>query len=161
MDRLEDMLTSQLKLQQDLGYDFTKMSIAERIQFIKDMMLAAQQELGEALNEVSWKPWTVGERFNTTAFTSELGDVFQFIMNMWFVALPCLTPTELAEAMRDTLQLKLIINRKRHAEGYDGVNTKCPHCTRALDDVGVVTVTDSFGVGIFCNGCGNATNRPA
>lgn len=134
MDRLEDMLRSQLKLQQELGYDFPEMSMSERIQFIKDMMLAAQQELGEALNEVSWKPWTVGERFNTTAFASELSDAFQFIMNMWFAAMPSLTPTELAEAMRETLQLKLIINRKRHSEGYDGVSTKCPKCSRALDD---------------------------
>jgi len=134
MDRLEDMLRSQLKLQQDLGYDFPEMSTAERIKFIKDMMLAAQNELVEALNEMSWKPWTVGERFNTTAFTSELGDAFQFIMNMWFAAMPSLTPVELAECMRETLQLKLVINRKRHAEGYDGVSTKCSGCKRALDD---------------------------
>ena len=134
MDRLEGMLQSQLKLQQDLGYDFSKMTTTERIRFIKDMMLAAQNELAEALNEMSWKPWTVGERFNTTAFTSELSDAFQFVMNMWFAALPSFTPTELAEVMRETLQLKLIINRKRHAEGYDGVNTKCPKCKRALDD---------------------------
>lgn len=128
------MLRSQLKLQRDLGYDFPEMTTAERIQFVKDMMLAAQNELNEALNEISWKPWTVGERFNTTAFASELSDAFQVIMNMWFAAMPSLTPLELAEVMRETLQLKLIINRKRHAEGYDGVSSKCFNCSRALDD---------------------------
>jgi hypothetical protein len=128
------MLYSQLKLQQELGYDFPEMSTHERILFIKDMMLAAQSELNEALDEISWKPWTTGERFNTTAFASELSDAFQFIMNMWFAAMPSLTPLELAEAMRETLQLKLLINRKRHAEGYDGASTKCFNCGRALDD---------------------------
>jgi dUTPase len=137
MDHLEEMLTKQLEFQRRLGYDFPKMTVAERIRFVKDMYIAAMRELGEALDEVSWKPWTVGERFNTTAFTSELSDAWQFIANLWFAAMPTATPREIAFAMRATLDVKILINEKRRVEGYDGVSTKCSICGRATDDPNV------------------------
>lgn len=134
-DSLVEMLAAQLEYQRSMGHDFAAMSDERRIAWVKDMYIAAVHELGEALDEVSWKPWTDGPpRFTVLPFIAELGDAFQFIMNMWFAAMPHATPAEVATAMHVTLDSKLLVNRARVADGYDGVSTKCPGCRRALDD---------------------------
>jgi hypothetical protein len=136
MDRLEQMISAQRKLQEKLGYDFPAMTVAARVAFIKEMYIAVLSELSEALDETSWKPWTTGEpRLNEESFLSELSDAWQFIANMWFAAHPNATPAELAEDMQVILNAKLIINRRRaESTTYDGVTGKCQGCGRALDD---------------------------
>ena len=142
-DSLVSMLRQQLDFQRRLGHDFTKMTTDERVQWIKDMTLATVCELTEALNETSWKPWANrSSTVDTIPFVGELSDAWQFITNMWFAALPDLTPEQLAAVMRSTLEAKLVVNRKRHADGYDGVSTKCPRCRRALDDRSTFTASD-------------------
>lgn len=141
-DSLELMLERQRDFQRDIGYDFAKMTVAERVAFIKDMYVAAVQELGEALDETSWKPWTTGVRLNTSALTGELNDAFQFIMNMWFAAMPTATIEDIAGAMLAIHTNKIAVNRKRARVGYDGVSGKCPECRRALDDQHVTCTPD-------------------
>lgn len=141
-DSLEVMLKNQWELQRDLGYDFAKMNPEERIEFMKNMYIAAIQELGEVLNETSWKPWTTGVRLNTHALIGELNDVFQFIMNMWFAAMPTATIEDIAGTMLVIHTSKIAVNRKRARVGYDGVSGKCPECRRALDDQHVTCTPD-------------------
>lgn len=134
------MIRQQRELQHRMGLTFTvspdnKMS---RINHIKDMALAAIKEIGEALDEVSWKPWTTGRPvLRKHAVGGELSDAFQFIMNMWFAAYPELSDEGLADRMISILEAKLLVNEIRRVNGYDGESTKCGACKRALDDPAV------------------------
>lgn len=141
MDKLTEMLYLQRALQEEtFGYDFTEMSIEERIQFIKDMSLAAIKEIGEALDETSWKPWYTGEpQINNKALTAELTDAFQFIMNMWFATQPRMPLVLMSDLMLTKLKTKLEINRER---ARTGIAEKCHHCGRALDDPAVDCTRD-------------------
>lgn len=86
-------------------------------------------ELGEALNEVGWKPWTRNRGWvNREAFIRELVDAGHFLANL-LMAVGC-TDEEWERLYRE----KQDINLKRQREGYDGVSSKCPGCKRALDD---------------------------
>lgn len=139
MDTLEMMLRNQLKLQHKLGHEFGRMTDDERVDYIKEMYIAATIELAEALSEISWKSWTTKPpSVQLLPFITELGDAFQFIMNMWFAALPNAKPEEVAAAMLATHTAKLEVNHARQDSGtYDGVSTKCPNCKRAQEDAQV------------------------
>jgi hypothetical protein len=126
---LEKIFNTQADLQRVLGsYPGANIGDEERIQFLKDMLLAAEDELHEALGEIGWKPWATSRHINREAFKSELVDTFQFFMNLCFGV--GLTPHELAKLH----EAKVEKNIQRHVIGYDGVSTKCPMCKRALDD---------------------------
>lgn len=135
------MLRQQRELQERMGQLYTGNSpddVAARVDHIKNMALAAIKEIGEALDETSWKPWTIGTpRLRNHAMGGELSDAFQFIMNMWFAAYPELSCEELADRMIAILEAKLAINEARRVNGYDGISTKCAGCGRALDDPAV------------------------
>jgi hypothetical protein len=139
-DRLVLMIRQQRELQHRMGLKFTVSpdDKRRRVNHIKDMALAAIKEIGEALDETSWKPWTSGEpMLRKHAVGGELSDAWQFIMNMWFAAYPELSDEALADRMLSVLNAKLIVNESRRVSGYDGVSTKCPDCKRALDDPAV------------------------
>lgn len=136
-DLLTQMLERQLTFQQSLGFDFTTMSITERVQYVRDMVQAATAELHEALDETSWKPWAKGEPFlYVHQFCSELVDVLCFVFNMWLVANHDLTPEQLATVIHTVYTGKVSLNHQRQRDGYDG-RAKCPQCRRALDDPGI------------------------
>jgi dimeric dUTPase (all-alpha-NTP-PPase superfamily) len=123
----------QKKLQEEsFGIDFTDLSDEERSQFIKDMVLAATDELHEALAEVGWKPWASSRHINREAFVGELVDVLHFIVNLWLAV--GATPEEVEQRYQEKAEK----NAKRQKEGYDGVWGKCPVCKRAFDDAGVM-----------------------
>lgn len=123
-----DLLEEQRELQLKFGVNFNTMTMDERIQFIKDMMLALADEIHEALGEVSWKPWQTGRQYvNYDAYNGELIDAFHFLMNL--VLAGNLTGEDVVRMYRE----KREINARRQRDGYDGQN-KCPICTRALDD---------------------------
>lgn len=139
-----DAFTELFELQHDLqteafGYNFQRMLPAERIQYVKDMKLALSAELQEALDETAWKPWAAqpphARWVNRDAYVGELVDVLHFLVNMLLVLGD--DPRDLAVEVFTRYQVKHNINRKRQAEGYDGVSTKCGHCRRALDDPGI------------------------
>lgn len=110
-------------------YDITDPK--ERTQFIKDMVYATEDELHEATDEVSWKPWASAEFFHRDAYVGELVDAWHFILNLLMVAQ--VTPEEFF----DKYMVKNELNMARHAEGkYTGLE-KCPICGRALDDPAV------------------------
>src|SRR5262245_58937387 len=137
MDTLTRMLKLQLQLQTETyGYNFQRMLPAERVQYIKDMKLALEAELQEALDETGWKSWATRREVNRDAYVGELVDVFHFWMNMLLVLAD--DPTELANEVFTRYCLKNHINERRQREGYDGVSTKCGGCDRAVDDPAVL-----------------------
>jgi dimeric dUTPase (all-alpha-NTP-PPase superfamily) len=135
--RLTHMLEMQRRLQ--LMYnggkaieDFTD---AERMEAIRDNVLACTDELHEALGETGWKPWATSNHINTAAFHSEMVDAWHFFMNLMLHS--GMTADDLYRGYVD----KNAKNIKRQADGYDGVSTKCPDCKRAYDDDAVTTPT--------------------
>lgn len=135
-DRLREMFELQLELQTTtFGKNFQRMRLAERVQYIKDMVLAATDELHEALNETGWKPWATKRHINEDAYIAELVDAWHFLMNLMLAT--GREPDELADLLFDGYIRKRERNVARQAEGYDGVSSKCGHCGRALDDAAV------------------------
>jgi len=149
-DLLEQMLAVQRSFQRSLGHNVGWMSTAERVKYIKDMYVATVQELGEALDETSWKPWAKGDAsVSDDALFAELIDVWHFVMNLMMVAKPLLTNDELAALIHAKYMEKQGINRQRQAAGYDGKN-KCPRCGRAYDDSAIGCELRVDGSFYFC-----------
>lgn len=125
------MMQSQRHFQESLGHNFEDMIEEDRIDFVKDMKLAIEAELQEALNEVGWKPWATSRHINREAYVGEMVDAWHFFMNLLLVMR--VTPEEFEQKY----YAKLNKNYKRQKEGYDGVTGKCVKCGRALDDEAV------------------------
>lgn len=150
-DSLTRLLEMQERLQREAyGRNLAAMQPEERVDFIKNMVLAATDELHEALNETAWKPWASGYgEIQRDAFFGELVDLFHFVMNLMLAGRPDLTPAEVAAELVVKYKAKNAKNLRRQLDGYDGKSNKCPGCRRALDDDAVrcrrVTVDDFEG----------------
>ena len=128
-DKLEQVFEKQLELQTRItGSDPSTLSEEEKIQYIRIMVLALDDELHEALAEISWKPWASAHYINRDAYVSELIDAMHFLVNLFLVA-GCD-----AREVAGLYAMKSAKNHKRQNDGYDGISTKCPVCRRALDD---------------------------
>jgi dimeric dUTPase (all-alpha-NTP-PPase superfamily) len=87
MDRLEEMMELQDKLQRRYNNgrsprDFMGELSPERWAYVKEMVLATENELHEALRETPWKSWSQSMHFDRDAFRDELVDAFHFFMNL-------------------------------------------------------------------------------
>lgn len=139
--KLETMMNDQYLLQRDTyGIDYFTMTDEEKIQHFKEMKLALQDELHEALNEMGWKPWATKRHFNQDAVQGELVDAWHFFMNLMLIA--GMTPLDLFEKYE--AKRKKNMARQQAEGGYDGVSTKCPRCKRALDDDAVACHVAGF-----------------
>jgi dUTPase len=122
-DIMRQVMAQQLELQiESFGIDPRFLHGKSRDDYVNAMALALMVEVGEALQEISWKPWASGQWFNREAYLEELIDVLHFWMNLVLVATD--RPTELLAAY----QAKVEVNVKRQADGYTG--EKCPTCGR-------------------------------
>lgn len=129
--KLETMMNQQYLMQRDTyGLDYVAMSSEEKIANFKEMKLALESELQEALDEMGWKPWATSRHFNKLAVQGELVDGWHFFMNLMLIA--DMTPLDLYEGYQR--KRKKNIARQNTVEGYDGITGKCPRCKRALDD---------------------------
>jgi dimeric dUTPase (all-alpha-NTP-PPase superfamily) len=92
MDRLEEMLKMQEALQTKYngGERPGDMVGVARMNYVRTMVLATEDELHEALRETQWKPWSHhdGDRdnINRPAFLAEMIDAWHFYMNLLLVA---------------------------------------------------------------------------
>lgn len=136
---LTQLIAAQRDLQSKLGYHFERMTLQERISYIKENVLAATDELHEALGEVGWRSWATSQHINRDAYLGELRDVWQFLTNLMLAAEP--DPAALAGWLANALAAKHRINHDRIG-AYDGVSTKCPNCARALEDVTIAELPD-------------------
>jgi phosphoribosyl-ATP pyrophosphohydrolase len=130
IDRLQLMLDMQRELQFRInGYKIEEQDLAQRVANVSLNVLACTDELHEALNETSWKPWADSEFINDEALKKELIDVWHFLMNLFLHA-----GMEADEIMRRYAE-KHAVNLTRQDVGYDGIAGKCPNCRRDLADV--------------------------
>lgn len=135
MDRLEEIIARQLDLQLNhfkaIGAGST---YEERMQYLKDNLIALEHELHEALDETNWKPWTTREGFmDTEPYIGELIDALHFLLNLFIVTAPELSAADFATLIYTRYMAKAQVNEERQAAGYDGLN-KCPNCRRSYDD---------------------------
>jgi dimeric dUTPase (all-alpha-NTP-PPase superfamily) len=123
-DIMRQVMAQQLQLQREsFGVDPTQLEGEDRDHFVQAMSTALVVELGEALQEISWKPWASGQWFRREAYLEELIDVLHFWMNLVLVA------TDRPEELLTAYMIKHDVNAKRQADGYTGDN-KCPECGR-------------------------------
>jgi hypothetical protein len=151
-DYLVDMLRRQLDAAAIVQVDPTTLDGDERIQYIKDMILACTNELHEALGEISWKPWATGRYVNHREAMGELRDAWQFLMNAMF-AVTRTSPENLARELHDMHAEKIEVNLERARSGYDGVTGKCPQCHRDLAEIElkeIIVQTPFSRVDIHC-----------
>lgn len=120
-DKLETMLNMQKKFQNDIGFDFDKMSEKEISAYVKEMMLWTIDEMSEALHELKhakgWsKKYEKWDKEKTeeqnVAFKEEMIDAFHFFMNM------LLAMKMDSNEIFDRYLVKNGINIKRQEEGY-------------------------------------------
>lgn len=160
-DKLDKMLERQRALQEEsMSIDFKTMSDEDRIAYIKEQVLALEDELHEMLGEMGWKSWATSRHINTNAAFGELIDAWHFLMNIAIAILPGdMHPYVVADRFEDWYDAKRQKNAKRQADGYDGVSTKCPQCGRALDDHGAIDTEVRDGEEWhLCAGCGLELN---
>jgi hypothetical protein len=150
-DRLHLVMKLQAEFQARL-YETAEWTTKDRADYIKDMVLAATNELqAEILPEISWKPWAKSTAFvNEEAILGECVDVLCFLLNIVLAISPGQTPYDVAARFFHAYVDKMILNNKRQDEGYDGTN-KCLRCRRALDDPAVECYAPS---GIHAGWCG-------
>lgn len=131
--RLTKMLEMQrsLQLRYNNGKAIEDFSDAERMEAIRDNILACTDELHEAMAETGWKPWATSNHINVKSFHSEMVDAWHFFMNLMLHS--GMTADDLYQGYVDKHQT----NIKRQDDGYDGITGKCPICKRAYDDKGV------------------------
>ncbi len=103
------------------------LGVEEKIQFLKDMTLALEDELHESMQEYGWKPWSTRRHIDVDPLKGELVDAWHFFMNL------CIAVGMTPEELTDRYFKKAEVNRARQEVGYDNTN-KCPNCRRALDD---------------------------
>lgn len=132
MNTLQKMLVNQAHLQTVFtGGNPIDLSDSSKMDYLRTMVLALENELHEFLGETGWKPWASSNHVNIDAAKGELVDAWHFFMNL--MNLIGLDADELYYRYFEKQQK----NRDRQAKGYDGVSEKCPICHRALDDEAV------------------------
>lgn len=121
-------LAETLKLQTEFYKDISDLPQGELEDWMRVNAFAAEDEIHEAMGEISWKPWATEHFFNREQFIGECVDALHFIGNM-LAAAKC-TDEELNQAYHE----KMDRNKKRQKEGYTGT-AKCVECRRAVDDI--------------------------
>jgi hypothetical protein len=115
---INDMLAAQRQLQQDsFKLDPPLLEGEARADFILWNAYALIDEIGEATDEVKWKPWLTsgrGEWVDRDLFVGELVDAFHFLMNL------LLTAGVDGDEFTARYMAKREVNAKRQADGYTG-----------------------------------------
>lgn len=125
----EWLMRTRVLQRESFGVDPAKLEGSAREEYVRWNVLAAEDELHEALGEISWKPWASSEFFNREQFVGELVDVLHFIANL--LVMSGVDGPELTSRYSS----KQVKNRDRQRDGYDGKTGKCPSCRRDLAEV--------------------------
>jgi hypothetical protein len=123
---------------------------------------ALEDELHELMQEVQWKPWANdrGTIKDHDACVREFVDVMHFLGN---IALAL--RLEASEIDREYgRKLKVNLERQRQPGGYDVLGgSKCRHCGRDLEDVGVkrikMALEDMILEVVNCGACDEEISR--
>lgn len=145
------LLAKQDELQREtFGFDFQRMTDAERMEYLRWNMLALSDELHEAMQETGWKPWASSDHLNLEPYVGELVDAFHFFMNLLLAT--GVRPEALAQRFTEMYLAKWQRNVERQAEGYTGVKEKCPGCARDLTETSLAE-TFSMELGVYHTSC--------
>lgn len=146
-DMFRQVFESQAYFQGLLGHNYNNMSTEELIDYLKGQIMALQAETIEALDEMSWKPWTHGEKkINRAAMLGETADILCFLVNI------VLGLGYTADDFYRYHQEKALRNIKRQEDKYDGKADKCPTCRRDINDLKAKNIpTGNFGGIDFCS----------
>ena len=103
--------------QKQLGYDFDKMSMPERMQMFRNYMAALTVEQGELAAEVPFKPWRsiADQDMNYSKACLEWVDMYFFLFDQ-AIAIG-LEPQDLA----DSFDLKMKVNLERITSKYNNL----------------------------------------
>lgn len=161
MDETPTTLTDMFKRQHQLQVDSFSINPCaldgeDVVTFIRWNVLALENELHEALDEVNWKPWAKSPREirDVEAFRKELVDAFHFLMNL--VLTTGSTPEDAVDAFMCQYFEKADVNAQRQADGYTGLD-KCPNCHRDFNEVNIIRETNGSCVCAGCGHCWRAT----
>lgn len=146
-DMFRQVVESQAYFQGLLGHNYNDMSTEELIEYLKGQIMALQAETIEALDEMSWKPWTHGEKtINREAMLGECADILCFLVNI------VLGLGFTADDFYRYHQEKALRNIKRQEDKYDGKADKCPGCKRDINDLKAKNIpTGNYGGVDYCS----------
>lgn len=132
VEKFELMLSMQLQLQQEHMKDGDPRHLDPdaRATFMTWNATAMFFEVGEAFDEVGWKPWATSRHIQHQAFMREMVDAWHFFMNLLIAGSGIEDMGELATVFTQFYVEKNTKNAQRQIDGYDGVSTKCPTCKR-------------------------------
>ena len=126
---LEEIFERQLRLQREsFGVDPSSLADEDKIEYIRWNVLALEDELHEALAEVSWKPWASDTFISRDAYVKELVDALHFLTNLFLVV-----GADAGEVLR-RYKAKAEVNAARQEAGYEHHTNKDPVTGRALDE---------------------------
>jgi dUTPase len=138
-------LQMQLRLQREMArvnpegptQDPYLMDYEELAEYITWNHTALVIELGEAMNEVGWKPWATSRHINYPEALHEMVDAWHFFMNIMLgmAAMAKVPVSDLAQEFQEYYRIKNAKNLERQKQGYDGVKTKCAYCHRDLNEL--------------------------
>lgn len=129
MTDLGELVYAQYRLQRDsYDADLRLYRGDERADSVIQNVIALEDELHEAMQEIKWKPWLTtgrGDWVDRDAFVKELVDAFHFFMNL--LVLACddgeEEPMDISALVDEFVAryfAKRQVNAKRQADGYDG-----------------------------------------
>lgn len=104
----------------ELGYPKLQCAESERNAQHRDLCLALHAEVSELLDAAPWKPWRPDgyKPFDAVNAAEELIDILFFLSSI------CETWGINEDALADTLERKLIENRRRVLKGYNKPSDK-------------------------------------
>lgn len=117
-DMLARIFELQRKLQVEKFRDPSRLSRDEAIEFIRWNILALEDELHEAMQEVGWKPWASSKHINREEYVGELVDALHFLVNLFLVV------GADAEEVLKRYEMKNEKNHRRQEVGYTGEKDK-------------------------------------
>lgn len=137
-DSLVKIFRLQRDLQVHIGSNPEDMDDPKLVEYIRVNILALEDELHEAMDEVYWKPWAKSQPpgfKDKEKYKGELIDALHFLVNLCLAA--GMTPGELI----DLYEGKSKVNHERQDRGYTGTD-KCdgPGCNRALDEPSITRI---------------------
>lgn len=111
---LEELFSTQYSFNRMVAPEAFSEDIEKRTAYVRNMTLAGMIELGEALNEWGWKPWSQRRGVDTDKYKAELADVMCFIINL------ALAAGLNAQDLFNATSTKQKINVERQRAGYTG-----------------------------------------
>lgn len=130
-DMLITLFDRQLELQVSaFGINPSALTLEQRCEFIDWNLTAIVQEIGEARDEIAWKPWAKDryQFINEVELIGEMVDVLHFFINV------CLALGVEPDTLLHRYLDKRAVNEQRQADGYTHDTMKCGTCGRALDE---------------------------